>query len=78
MYRQWPLANNLLYDNDVFQQSEEDKDDADAHPNVEGGHITHTGCVLPEHFLHIFSLGQKRVKHIFSLGQKKGKKTYFL
>ena len=72
------MANNLLYDNDVFKQSEEDKDDADAHPNVEGGHITHTGCVLPEHFLHIFALGQKRVKHIFSLGLKKDKKTYFL
>ena len=54
------MASDLLYDNDVFKQSEEDKDDADAHPNVEGGHITHTGCVLPEHFLHIFSLGQKR------------------
>ena len=71
------MANDLLYDNDVFKQSEEDKDDADAHPNVEGWHIAHTGCVLPEHFLHILSLGQKRVKHIFSLGLNKGYNIFF-
>ena len=71
------MANDLLYDNDVFKQSEEDKDDADAHPNVEGGHITHTGCVLPEHFLHIFSLGQKRAKTYFFRVKKGVRKLIF-
>ena len=28
-------VNNSLYDNDVFKQGEEDKDNADTHPNVE-------------------------------------------
>ena len=27
---------NLLYDNDIFEQCEEDEDDADAHPDVKG------------------------------------------
>ena len=27
---------NLLYDNDVFKEGEEDKYNADAHPNVQG------------------------------------------
>ena len=30
------LDLNLLYDNDIFEQCEEDEDDADAHPDVEG------------------------------------------
>ena len=29
-------VNNSLYDNDVFKQGEEDKDNTDAHPNVQG------------------------------------------
>ena len=27
---------DLLYDNDIFEQCEEDEDDADAHPDVKG------------------------------------------
>ena len=65
------IGQNLLYDNDVFKQSEEDKDDADAHPNVQGGHITHTGCVLPEHFSTSFLWVKKGNKPIF-FGSKKG------
>ena len=35
-------GENFLPEHDyVFKESEEDKDDASAHPDVEGGHVTH-------------------------------------
>ena len=47
------IGQNLLYDNDIFKQSEEDKDDADTHPNVQGRHITYTRSVLPKKLSHV-------------------------
>ena len=32
----------------VFQQSEEHKDDANAHPHVQSWYVAHTGCILSE------------------------------
>ena len=35
-------CENFLPEHDyVFKEGEEDKDDASAHPDVEGGHVTH-------------------------------------
>ena len=32
--------------NDIFKESEEDKDDAATHPNIQGRHIANPWCVL--------------------------------
>lgn len=39
---------NSLDDDDVFEESEEDEHDADAHPHVEGRDVGDPGGVLPE------------------------------
>jgi len=38
-------------DNDVFEESEEDEDDAGAHPDVQRRNVTDLGSVLSETFI---------------------------
>ena len=46
------LEIDIPEDDDILEKSEEDKDDADTHPDIQCWHIAHSGSVLshsPKH-----------------------------
>ena len=46
-------GGHLPEHDDIFQEGEEDKHDADTHPYVQGRHVAYAGGVLSEKFQNV-------------------------